>query len=405
MGSHDALPDAILELVFLGLDSLVSLHRAASACKRWRRIIASAAFRALHSTLPPVVAGSYYNNVIFRVRPRFEPSPSAAAAAAVDRRHFSLDFLPGGNHCNKWLIKDSHGSLLLLVRRDWDWRMSRDDLIVCEPLTQRHEVLPRPPMAPLASYWGATAVLLADDDDVDSGGGGMSKFKVLCVVDDDRPHGSLHAYLFTSGRGGSTCRTSSIAKLQSKLTFIGIATGRRYWHDQKKKVFALDESTLEFSSFVVPDDDNDDDDDRNARTVLYNMVALTIGRDGEARIAVGGGIAGSSNIKIFARVQRCGDGNGEKWELEKTVQLSMAKLGLPRLGYFYLSCNLPVEAGKLNILLPALGTWFFRLDMETMEAERLPERDKDYLLDYKKSYPFEFPWPSLLGACCTDDKA
>ncbi|CAL5091023.1 unnamed protein product [Urochloa decumbens] len=399
MGSHDALPDAIMELVFLGLDSLVCLHRAASACKRWRRIIASDTFRSLHSTLP-VVAGSYYNEVDFHIRPRFEPSPSATA---VDRRHFSLSFLPGRNHyyCNKWLIKDSHRILLLLVRRDW--KTSRDDLIICEPLTQRHEVLPPPPLAPSASYWGTTTVLLAGDD-VDCGGGsiatGMSNFKVLCLVQDDRLHGSLHAYLFTSGRG-STWRTSSINNLQSTMTFIGIATGRRYWKGGKKEVFALDQSTLEFSSFVLPDDD----DDRNSRTVVYNMVALTVGPDDEARIAVGDGIAGNNNnIKIFARVQ-CGS-DGEKWELEKTVQLSAAMLGLPRLEYFYLFYDLPVQAGKLKILVPALapGTWFFCLDMETMEVERLPKCDKDYMPDYKKPYPFEFPWPSLLRACRTDDK-
>ncbi|CAN6209505.1 unnamed protein product [Urochloa humidicola] len=392
MGSHDALPDAILELIFLGLDSLLHLHRAASTCKRWRRIIASGAFRALHGAPPhAVAAGSYYHGN-FLGRPRFEPSPSAAAAA-IDRRQFSLDFLPGGIHC-RWLIKDSHGSLLHLVRRDTSRAGREEDLIVCEPLTRRHELVPPPPMVSPGSYFSATAALLAGDDDSGGGGGianGVPKFKVLWVVHNDgHLHSSLHAYLFTSG-GGSTWRVSSMDKLPS-LTFIGVAAGRRYWHDRKKKVFVLDQSTLEFSSFVLPHWDS-----------LTVDVALTVGRDGEARIGVGGGrgVEGDNNMnmKIFARVQGGGSAAGEKWELEKTVQLSAAMLGLPRLEYFYLSRNLSVEAGTLKIRVqsPAPGMpfwWWFRLDMETMEAERLCEQDEDYV-PHHKAYPFEFPWPSL----------
>ncbi|CAN6197091.1 unnamed protein product [Urochloa humidicola] len=309
MSSLDALPDAILELVLLGLDSLVCLHRAASTCKRWRRIIASDAFRGLHGA-PHAVAGSYYNTGLYS-RPWFEPSPSAAAV--VDRRHFSLEFIPDRNYC-KWLLKASHGSLLLLLCRDC--MTSHEDLIVCEPLTRRYKVVPLPPLAPPGSCWGAKAVLLASDAGTS---GGMSKFKVLWLVHDRDNHlrESIHAYLFGSG-GGSTWRVSSINGLPW-LTFIGVTAGRRYWHDGKK-VFALDQSTLEFSSFVLPDDD----DCWNTLTAVSDMT-LTVHRDGEARIAVGNEnvVEGTKKLKIFARVQGSGAG-GEKWELEKTVQLSAA---------------------------------------------------------------------------------
>lgn len=49
MGNQEALLDAILELILLGLDSLLWLHRAASTCKRWWRIIDGDAFHALLS--------------------------------------------------------------------------------------------------------------------------------------------------------------------------------------------------------------------------------------------------------------------------------------------------------------------------------------------------------------------
>ncbi|KAF0913472.1 hypothetical protein E2562_022364 [Oryza meyeriana var. granulata] len=58
------LPDDLLESVLLGLDSAVSLIRAASTCKLWGRMVADAGFlcrfRGLHK---PTVAGDYYNSI------------------------------------------------------------------------------------------------------------------------------------------------------------------------------------------------------------------------------------------------------------------------------------------------------------------------------------------------------
>ncbi|TVU09185.1 hypothetical protein EJB05_42632, partial [Eragrostis curvula] len=57
------MPDDIVGLILLRLDSQVCLLRAASTCRRWRPIITGAVFlrrfRSLHEQ--PPVAGSYYN--------------------------------------------------------------------------------------------------------------------------------------------------------------------------------------------------------------------------------------------------------------------------------------------------------------------------------------------------------
>ncbi|CAD6220857.1 unnamed protein product [Miscanthus lutarioriparius] len=66
-------------------------------------------------------------------------------------------------------------------------------------------------------------------------------------------------------------------------------------------------------------------------------VALSVGRDGEARIVVHG--AGDI-LKVFVRIR----GGGEEWALEKTVQLSVAMLGLKGHRWISLACERPVVA-------------------------------------------------------------
>ena len=153
---------------------------------------------------------------------------------------------------------------------------------------------------------------------------------------------------------------------------------------------ALDQSTLKFSSFVLPDDGIDD------------HVALALGRDDDEARVVARGTAGSgTHLKIFARLRRGRGGGGEKWALETTIQLSAAMLGLPRLRSFHLTCHLPVKAGTVQIRVPAPGRAArFLLDMETMVAERQLGPDVAY---ERKAYPSEFPRPLSLHACSTND--
>ncbi|KAF8732100.1 hypothetical protein HU200_016061 [Digitaria exilis] len=93
------------------------------------------------------------------------------------------------------------------------------------------------------------------------------------------------------------------------LCAIRLAAERRYWHNREKTVIALDQSALNFSSFVLPDDKDCD------------CVTLAIGRDGEARIVVHG--RGGNILKILARrkgTSASGE-DAEEWVLEKTIRL------------------------------------------------------------------------------------
>ncbi|TVU49457.1 hypothetical protein EJB05_00770, partial [Eragrostis curvula] len=75
------LDEDVVGLVLERIGSQVSLIRAASTCKRWRRIIADAAFlRRFRSLHAPTVAGTYHNDTVDGEReskgPVFIPSPS-----------------------------------------------------------------------------------------------------------------------------------------------------------------------------------------------------------------------------------------------------------------------------------------------------------------------------------------
>uniref|UniRef100_R7WFW1 Uncharacterized protein n=1 Tax=Aegilops tauschii TaxID=37682 RepID=R7WFW1_AEGTA len=140
---HD-IPDKLLELILLYLTSPHWLVCAAATCKRWRRIVVQESFLR-HISTPnssSLVAGHYHNHTspIDGARLSFVPS---TPALAVNSHHFSLDFLPGGGS-RSWVIVDSHHTLLLLAKKKTGWRhRCFPDLLVCEPITRRCQVIPR----------------------------------------------------------------------------------------------------------------------------------------------------------------------------------------------------------------------------------------------------------------------
>lgn len=103
---HD-VPDDLLRLILLRLDSSVWIPRAASTCKRWCGMIAAddgflRLFRALH---PPAIAG--HNHLCAETK-GFIPSSLNDGS-----RFSSLDFLPGfGVKDKTWWVADCYGGLV-----------------------------------------------------------------------------------------------------------------------------------------------------------------------------------------------------------------------------------------------------------------------------------------------------
>ncbi|XP_037431030.1 uncharacterized protein LOC119297280 [Triticum dicoccoides] len=217
---HD-IPDKLLKIILLYL--LASPHwlvRAAATC--------------------------HYHNHTSPVNGRrliFVPSSSALA---VNSRHFSLDFLPGGDS-GSWKIVDSHHTLLLLVKKKTGWRRCFPDLLVCEPITRRCQLIPRvekmkyhPCIGVFLDMHGRRGAITWNGHATDT----MSRFRVICVLYHEFKGvsgniGTAKAFVFEEDwrrkRGWSVKQQQVTHKPQihlhgiESLHFIGRATFSLFW--------------------------------------------------------------------------------------------------------------------------------------------------------------------------------
>ncbi|XP_052168391.1 uncharacterized protein LOC127785002 [Oryza glaberrima] len=425
----DDVPDHLLQDILLRLASPTCLVRAAYACKRWRRVVTAAgfldAFRALHGASRHVaghyhtVDDAYYRQAAAGGFPdggtNFVFVPSDELADTDRRRFSSLDFLPECESGYSWELADSRGGLLLLTKMkqrtgDGGSQARRHcftfpDIVVCEPLTRRHQGIPCPP--DLSGYQCLGVFLL--DGDGDGGGIGMSNFKVICALYDRYllnyilPLGETLACTFTSGGGGgsggwrlphSTAAGGDVTLERVRLdatSFVGRANGRVYWEiegDEDGDMLVLDETTAGFSLVTFPENVRESYDKRTFRIIA--------GGDGVAMRVVR---VINNDLKVFAQL----DGDGE-WVLEKRVWLPAAARGLPGYdeGYFQEQNGeaIVVAASAAYVLLrpPVEDTWLFSVELETMAVERWHERNKYAGV----AYPCELPWPRALQATDAD---
>ncbi|KAL6846393.1 hypothetical protein ACP4OV_023841 [Aristida adscensionis] len=356
---HLAIPEEVLELILLRVASVVSLICAASTCKQWRRIVSDAGFRrrfrSLHGRLI-TVAGYYYTGAVSH----FVLSPSTT----IDGRRFSLGFLPGDPRA--WNLKDSRGSLLLLDHHLCEGGTWFVNLVICEPVTRRHETL-----LSLSSNCRLTGAFILDGQGAEEAGGvSMSNFRVLCVLfHEDR----THAGVFTSGR---SWRVASVEDI--RLDVMGHTTSSVYLYKGGGRAVAVDRNTAELLPMVLPDGGAEDWDSH----MRDRRVTVTAGRDGEARIVVGE--AGWKNLKVFARLQM--QGRGREWAMERSIQLLLLGGGGP--WYYGQPVSISVyKTGKVLVQAQFMGC--VRLDIETGKMKR-------HVRNPKKGpvYPYELPWPT-----------
>jgi hypothetical protein len=412
--SVNDVPDHVLELILLHLESSACLLRAAAACKRWRRIAVAAGFlpryRSLHSQAP-FVAGHYhafdpdwvdYESPPITDNPVFVPSPSLT----VDCRHFSLDdFLPDSD--SGWALADSRGGLLLLFRRRTGWdaharSRSFPDLLVCEPLTRRCQGILRPP-----EHATCLGVFLLDD-----GFGGrvvgmsMSSFRVVSVLHEDHAseegRGMPVACVFTSGSDGGwrvllpagASTNSAAVSLPGAIdciSFAGRVNGSLYWvagEDSAIAMLVLDEATMEFSRvpFLTDDDNTGGPYDR------WSFRVIGGGKDDHAPRVVR-----LVSNELIVLVQHHKQGGDKWWVVEKLVRLPEATLKLEgRKQRFFQRNAMIVAANETYVLVtPREKTWLFSVEIETLHVEREHRRNK-----YAgTAYPFQLPSLPSLMAC------
>ncbi|RLN31135.1 hypothetical protein C2845_PM05G17210 [Panicum miliaceum] len=363
MGDIHGIPDDVLELILLRLPSPAHMIRAAAACRRWHGVVAGARFLRRFASRDGgrhLVAGSYRNGSRRfpscppeRVRPAFVPA-AARTTSPLPAARFSLNFLwraPGSEEFVDpwfWRIRDSRGGLLLFAFEEREdccprWKMHT---VVCEPLTRRYRVFP--PMVRSARYHLHSGPFLLD-------GVGLSSFRVIMGWEGTRD-------------------------------FMGRTRASLFWHAGGGSVEALDRTTGEVSRSELP----------RAGGLDERAAALkvTAGGDGEARVLLAA--AAGVVLKVFALPPSGGGGGGE-WALEKTIELAAVARGLPGYHPSYFSAGEPaqwmikVTDTGLVAVWRAGERWACRLDIDTAEAEVVPEEDGRDV-----AFPCELPWPPVL---------
>ncbi|CAN6351994.1 unnamed protein product [Urochloa humidicola] len=143
--AQPALPDEILEEIFLRLDAAADLARASAACSTFRRVVSARRFlRRFRSLHPAPVLGFLGGMGPFIRDARFvpvePPHRSASAARALARAaDFTFSFLPDPYI---WFHRDARdGLVLLLSKRILDSNVFLD-AVVCDPLHRRYVMIP-----------------------------------------------------------------------------------------------------------------------------------------------------------------------------------------------------------------------------------------------------------------------
>uniref|UniRef100_A0A0E0LZU1 F-box domain-containing protein n=1 Tax=Oryza punctata TaxID=4537 RepID=A0A0E0LZU1_ORYPU len=408
------VPDHVLETILLRVDSSACLVRAAASCRRWRRVVADAgflhSFRSLHGAHR--VAGVYHTVDPAYGRPLpggnfvFVPSTTLAAGVDDDSCCFALDFLPDGGR-DLWELVDCRGGLLLLSKKSPGFggvatARRFTDLVVCEPLTRRYQVLPYP--ANLNFFMCLGVFLLDAGHDAAAGGraGRMSSFRVIAVLFDRHMwldyRGMPMSIMFSSSDGdggtwqvvqGETIDDVDLPGWIEHITFVGRGNGRLYWgiENEDGATLVLDERTTEFSITMFPE---------NVWAPYDKYTFRVIGGDGDGDDGALRVVRVINNdLKVFTQLT----GSGGDWVLEKMVSLPEATRGMPwrEEGFFQHGEAMIVAANAAYVLVtPREKAWIFSVELETMEVEREHERNR-----YPgAAYQYEsLPWPPALRAC------
>ncbi|CAN6162304.1 unnamed protein product [Urochloa humidicola] len=367
---HD-VPNHVLELILLCLDSSVCLVRAASACKRWRRVVADVGFQRRFRCL---VLGHYvYGPGV----PVFVPSPTIPSVHSL--QSFSLDFVPKTD--GHWRIADTRGGLVLL--RKWRGvtcnRRSNPDFVVCDPRTRRYRsisVLPdilggRPDLGLFLLDGGGRSI-------------GLSSFKVMGVVVTHKfPGRGVPAACVYSVRDGTWhnlrhCVSDGSIDVPATITsffFAGRANGSLYWGiagGADAAALVLDEGTARFSQVALPE----------GIQGLHEVHCFRVvgARDGILRAVC----LKDNDLMVYVRHRLHG---GDKWVLDNLLRLPEDILGLQEPAMI-------VAAHETYVLVaPRHSKWLFSVDLKTMAVERVRKRN---VYNEWMAYPYELPWPPVL---------
>ncbi|KAL6592462.1 hypothetical protein ACP70R_049515 [Stipagrostis hirtigluma subsp. patula] len=396
---HD-VPDHLLKLVLLRLDSHVCLLRAAASCKRWRRIAAgsdfvdSISFFRRHPR--PHVLGHYHV-----VDPSYSPGHPLgrrlafvpATPATVDARHFALDFLPRGRR--SWDLVDGCGSLLLLANHRRGGLFP--DLVVCEPITRRFVRID--PIAGM-KYHRCLGVFLGSSGHRVS----MKDFTVTVVlyehiagVADDV--GAVVACIYRDrgwrNRWDMKQRVTSSAaygiylRSPESVRFAGRSAGLIFWgvEEDGTVLAAAEFHGGDFRYFGLPD---------HVRA-SYQQSTFRFVSDGVEVYFRAVQLASLIGDEFRVYRERKLDGGDSIWELQRSLCLPEATCGLPgyKQSFFSRTAKIVTAGEGYVVLTPEEETWLFSIELRTMQVERKHSRNRLA----GAVYPYELWSPPVVRTC------
>ncbi|KAM0892722.1 hypothetical protein ACQ4PT_025574 [Festuca glaucescens] len=260
--TQQALPDEILEEIFLRLPTAADLARASVACSSFRSVITDHSFlRRFRSLHPPPLLGIISTASFL---PAQLPHPSAAAARTLANADFSCSFLPSRE---RWQWHDFRDGLALMAGvperstvapNDYDPRLLDVDFAVCDPLHRRYVLLPAIPddltaLVDQPDILDVERFLSPSSEDEE-----YASFIVMCLVE---CRTKLVLFVFSSGVGQWQWQAITYdswgaliaGSVYCQLCYRYCVRGCFCWPmPEMNKMLMLDTRSMEFSSIDLP---------------------------------------------------------------------------------------------------------------------------------------------------------
>ncbi|KAL6623480.1 hypothetical protein ACP70R_033359 [Stipagrostis hirtigluma subsp. patula] len=375
--AQPALPDELLEDIFLRLDAARDVASAAAACASFRRVVSGRRFlRRFLSLRPPPVLGflELTRDGELHFHPAEPPHRSAplarALAAAAD---FAFSFLPNPN---SWRVHDARDGRVLLSRRI-AVPNAFPDLVVCDPVHRRYVRIPRVPkhLSPVTPRFHRSPFLAP------AGGEEGEEDPPLGVVWILQCGNEVTAFVFSSATG--EWRRAAFHGWKGHLLFTShrCAHGCFYWTSPSTGdliMLELDIREVRFSVVHVP---------AVCRYPKTNIVELGEGRPGLLTAR-----ASWSGLELYRKMCRGNGVGAEEWQYDRTISL-------PEYHSLWI-----IGAAGGYILFGGISRYPFRssteeknlftLDLKTFLVERLGTVKFKYHSLYA-SYPPPLSLPSI----------
>ncbi|TVU02588.1 hypothetical protein EJB05_51906, partial [Eragrostis curvula] len=298
-----ALIDDLLEEVFLRIASPTDLARASAACADFRRLITDPAFlRRYRSLHPPLLLGFVRRDGLHCVE---APHLNAAAAAALVRAAggFSVDYgwCRAGGRWDPCDVRDGRVLLKCLPPDDSSGAVV-PDLVVCDPLSRRYQMLPA--ISEEEHRIKRFEAIFAPCTDAEE-----TSFRVMGMAFCET---KMMVFDFSSTSGRWTAAASAdwgapIPNVECQLTWPCFANGCIYFKVHRTtKLVKLDMSTMDFSILNLPDDPS------RGNIVIMEAEKGRLGMFCKNR---------HDNSLNYYTIMQSQSEKASKWHMEKTIPM------------------------------------------------------------------------------------